>query len=141
MHIDDHDHQLARVQPLVDLFLQGAVVVAVEKIVLHDLILIDELLELLLGAVVVVYPFLLPGAGGTGGGRNRFFDLGVGLAQSAHHTVLSGTGGTGNDKQIFFIFHGLTAPLLSLFCPRPDRRHGWPPFRAEGLKGQRGRSP
>ena len=24
MHIDDHDHQLARVQPLVDLFLQGA---------------------------------------------------------------------------------------------------------------------
>ena len=28
----------------------------------------------------------------------------LGLAQSAHHTVLSGTGGTGNDKQIFFIF-------------------------------------
>ena len=69
--------------------------------------LTPELLELLLGAVVVVYPFLLPGAGRTGGCRNRFFDLGVGLAQSAHHTVLSGTGGTGHDKQIFFIFCGL----------------------------------
>ena len=89
MHIDDHDHQLARVQPLVDLFLQGAVVVAVEEVVLHDLILIDELLELLLGAVVVVYPFLLPGAGGTGGGRNRFF---------GHCFALGLTGGTAGHR-------------------------------------------
>ncbi len=63
MDVDDQDHQLARVEPLVDLFAEGAVVIAVEEVVFHHLIGVDQLTELLLGAVVVIYTFLLPGAG------------------------------------------------------------------------------
>lgn len=112
MHIDDHDHQLARVQPLVDLFLQGAVVVAVEEVVFHDLILIDELLELLLGAVVVVYPFLLPGAGGTGGGRNRFSISGWAL-RKALTTLSFPVPAAPETTNRYFSF---SMVLLLLFC-------------------------
>ena len=99
---------------------------------LHDLILIDELLELLLGAVVVVYPFLLPGAGRTGGCRNRFFDLGVGLAQGLDHTILAGTGGTGDDKQVLFVFHFLL--LLCRFSFRLARSAACHRLRRQGRK-------
>ena len=98
VHIDDqHDH-LAGFQPLFHLRLQGAVVVAVIEVVLHHLIVFQQLLELLPGAVVVVHTLLLAGARGAGGGRDGLFDLGVCLAQSLDHAVLASTGCAGNYK-------------------------------------------
>ena len=140
MDVDDEDDQLARRQALVHFFLQGAVVVAVVEVILHHLVGVDEVLELLPGAVVVVHALLLAGAGCAGGGGDGLLDLRVGGAQRLDHAVLSGTGGTGYHKQILFVFHITFAPPLNL-CPRPDRRRGWPPFRAEGQIERHGRSP
>ncbi len=140
VHVDDQHHQLACVEALVDLFFQGTIVVAVIEVVLHYFIVLNELLELLPGAVVVIHTLLLPGTGRTGGGGDRLFDFRVGLPQGFDNAVLARTGCTRNYKQIFFIFHDFTAPLLSLFPPAA-RRHGWPPFPAARPKGRHGRNP
>ena len=63
---------------------------------LHHLIVFQQLLELLAGAVVVVHTLLLAGARGACGGRDSLFDLGVCLAQCLDHAVLTSTGCTGN---------------------------------------------
>ena len=139
VHVDDQHHHLACFEAPVHLFLQGAVVVAVVKIMLHHLIGSDELLELLAGAVIVIHALLLPGTGGTGGGRNGLLDLGVSFPQRGHHAVLAGACRTRDHKQILLVFH-LTAPLLSLFPPAGPE-HGWPPSPAAAPKGPHGRNP
>ena len=139
MHVNDqHDH-LTGLQPLFHLRLQGAVVVAVIEVVLHHLIVFQQLLELLAGAVVVVHTLLLAGARGACGGRDSLFDLGVCLAQCLDHAVLTSTGCTGNYKQKFIIRHEMFLPPLMLYPPA--RRRGLPPFRAEGRTARHDRSP
>ena len=139
VHVNDqHDH-LTGLQPLFHLGLQGAVVIAIIEVVLHHLIALQQLLELLTGAVVVIHTLLLAGARGAGGGRDGLFDLGVCLAQRLDHAVLAGTGCTGNYKQKFIIRHEMLLPPL-MFCP-PALRRGLPPFRAEELTARHDRSP
>ena len=130
--VDDQHHQLARLEALIHLFAEGAVVVAVVEVVLHHLVGVDEVLELLPGAVVVVHPLLLAGAGCAGGGGDGLFDLGVGLAQGLDHTILAGTGGTGDDKQVLFVFHFLL--LLCRFSFRLARSAACHRLRRQGRK-------
>ena len=139
MHVDDQNHQFAGFQTLVHFLAQGAIVVAVVEVVFHHLIGVDQLTELLLGAVVVIHTFLLPGAGAAGGGRHGFFDLRMGLAQCLDHAVLTGAGGTGHNKQKFILLHGSVPPLL--FPCSPARPHGLPPFPAEGPRAPHDRNP
>ena len=106
MDVDDQHHQLARLEALIHLFAEGAVVVAVVEVVLHHLIGVDELPELLYAAVVVVHALLLPGAGCTGGGGNGLFDLGVCLDDGVHElfriaVMARGVEDDGSHKKAF----------------------------------------
>ena len=106
---------------------------------LDHLIVFQQLLELLAGAVVVVHTLLLAGARGACGGRDGLFDFGVCLAQCLDHAFLAGAGCAGNYKQKFIIRHEMFLPPLMLYPPA--RRRGLPPFRAEGRTARHDRSP
>ena len=73
---------------------------------LHHLIVFQQLLELLAGAVVVVHTLLLAGARGAGGGRDGLFDLGVCLDDGVHElfriaVMARGVEDDGSHKKAF----------------------------------------